>query len=158
MWSCAISTLCISSLHVALKEWATTMRVSLTNQNTRTKLTDSSLLEELLLVHSLFCMYLVTGFVLHDLSFERLIFLHFYSAPSNSSPQPGSERSSVYMLKLHLFYSQLCKSCKQTVHKTGGHVVWLLQNMNMYLYKSNCKSHNLEQMHQADTVVLSGSA
>lgn len=36
--------------------------------------------------------------------------------------------------------------------------MWLLWNMNMYLYKSNCKSHNLEQMHQVDTVVLSGSA
>lgn len=97
-----ISSLHISSLHVALKEWTTTTRACWTNQNTRTRLTGSSLLEELLLVHSLFCMYLVTGFVLHDLSFKRLIFLHFYSAPSESSPQPGRERSSVYMLKIAL--------------------------------------------------------
>lgn len=154
-----ISSLHISSLHVALKEWTTTTRACWTNQNTRTRLTGSSLLEELLLVHSLFCMYLVTGFVLHDLSFKRLIFLHFYSAPSDSSPQPGRERSSVYMLKIALVLQPVLQILwKKTVHKTGGRIARLWQNANMYLCKSKCKSNNLEQMHQADAVVLSGSA
>lgn len=44
----------------------------------------------------------------------RFYFLIFFtSTPSSSSPQPGKqERSSVYMLKLHLFYSQLYQPCE----------------------------------------------
>lgn len=65
--------------------------------------------------------YLV-GFVLHDPSFERFTFIYLYFTPSVSSPQPGKERSSVYMLQLHLFYSQLycINLVKQTLCKTGG--------------------------------------
>lgn len=45
--------------------------------------------------------------------FWKVLFSYIFTSTSlNSFPQPGKERSSVYMLKLHLFYSQLYKSCE----------------------------------------------
>lgn len=85
-----------------------------------TRLTDSSLLEELLLVHSLFCMYLV-GFVLHDLSFERFIFIYFYSTPSKFISTARKKKDPVFTCSnCTCFTASSINLVKQTVRKTGG--------------------------------------
>lgn len=62
------------------------------------------------------------GFVLHDLKSWKVFlgllffkificFLNLHAILTHLHSQKKKERSSVYMLKLHLFYSQLYKSC-----------------------------------------------
>lgn len=61
-----------------------------------------------IVLHTVWVLFCMTCYL------KGLFFIYFLtSTPSSEpSPQPGNERSSVYMLKLHLFYSQLYKTCE----------------------------------------------